>query len=66
MYAILLGAPSGPTLTIEDLPLAEGGRVALLGRGALPWRRDGAAVRVELGVLPAGASAHALALTGAR
>jgi hypothetical protein len=64
---MLLGAAPGPALTIEDLPLADGARVELLGRsGPLPWRREGNALRVELGPLPAAAPAHVLAFTGAR
>lgn len=66
VYATLLGAPRGGALTIEDLSLADGGSVARLGGGALPWRREGDALRVELGCLPPDAPAHVLALTGTR
>jgi hypothetical protein len=51
---------------MEDLSLAEGGSVALLGGGLRAWRRDGDALRVELGTLPPDAPAHVLALTGTR
>jgi alpha-L-fucosidase len=66
VYALLLGAAPGGALTLEDVPLADGARVELLGKGPVPWRRDGATLRVELGALPADAPAHALALTGLR
>ena len=64
VYAILLGAPPGGALTLEDVPLADGARVELLGHGPLPWRREGTALRLELGALPASAPAYAVALTG--
>jgi alpha-L-fucosidase len=66
VYAILLGAPPGPTVTFEDLPLEGTRRVEVLGCGPLPWRREGTALRVELGALPAGAPAHTVALSPSR
>lgn len=66
LYAILLGEPAGSAVTLLDLPLADGARVELLGRGPVPWRREGAGLRVELGALPADAPAHALALAPVR
>jgi alpha-L-fucosidase len=49
VYAIVLGTPSGRTVTIPDLEATEGATVELLGhRAALPWRRVGSGVAVEL------------------
>jgi alpha-L-fucosidase len=64
LYAILLGTPPGDELTLEDLPLAEVARVELLGRGPVPWRREGASLQLALGTLPTDAPAHAVALAG--
>ena len=66
VYAILLGTPPGPTLTLADLSLADGGGVALLGHGPLRWQRDGDALRVDFGAPLPDAPAHVLELTGAR
>jgi alpha-L-fucosidase len=65
VYAVVLGTPPGGSLTLEDLALADGGSVSLVGGGPLPWRREGSALRVEVGRLPDdGAPAFALALRG--
>jgi hypothetical protein len=64
VYAIVLGWPAGAVLTLEDVALAEGGRVELLGRGPVRWQRDGTALRVELGEAPRDEPAFALALRG--
>jgi len=63
VYAILLGTPAGPTLTLDDLTPADGARVELLGRGPLAWKREGGALRVELGAPLVEAPAHALAIS---
>jgi alpha-L-fucosidase len=62
VHAIVLGTPPGTTLTLEDFEAPEGARVELLGRGALEWRRDGAALRIELGTPLAPAPAHAFSI----
>lgn len=69
VYAILLGAPPGPALTLEELPLADGARVELLGRGPLSWRREGGAFARRArhparGLAGARPRAHRGALTG--
>ncbi|HEX2486570.1 MAG TPA: alpha-L-fucosidase [Myxococcota bacterium] len=64
VYAIVLGWPAGAVLTLEDVALAEGGGVELLGRGPVRWQRDGTALRVELGEAPRDEPAFALALRG--
>ncbi len=66
VHAILLGTPAGASVTIEDLAPAEGARVELLGRGPLPWRTEGGALRVELGAPLPDAPAHALAISALR
>ena len=62
LYAIVLGTPPGTSVTIEDLAPAEGARVELLGRGPLAWRRDGAALRIELDAPLPAAPAHAFSI----
>jgi alpha-L-fucosidase len=49
VHAILLGTPPRPRVTIDDLAPPDGARVELLGRGPLPWRREGSALAVDLG-----------------
>jgi alpha-L-fucosidase len=62
VYAIVLGTPAGTSLAIEDLAPSEGARVELLGRGPVAWRRDGGALRIELGAPLPDAPAHAFAI----
>jgi alpha-L-fucosidase len=62
VYAIVLGTPPGTALTLEDFETTDGTRVELLGRGPLAWRREGSALRIELGAPLAPAPAHAFTI----
>lgn len=57
-YAVLLGAPSGRSLTIADLDPADGSDIRMLGfDDSLSWRRAGDGVRIELPDQPAASPA---------
>jgi alpha-L-fucosidase len=64
LHALVLGTPPAGSVTILDLAPAEGARVELLGRGPLPWKRDGDGLRIELGAPLPEAPAHAFAISG--
>jgi len=66
LYAILLGRPSGPAVTLEDLPLPARASARLLGGPALPVSRKGTDLVVDLppAALP-DEPAHAIALASA-
>jgi alpha-L-fucosidase len=63
VYAIVLGTPPGTSLTLLDFAPPEGARVELLGRGPLVWKRDGDALRLELGTPLPPAPAHAFSIS---
>ena len=63
VYAIVLGTPPGTSLTLLDFAPPEGARVELLGRGPLVWKRDGDALRLELGAPLPPAPAHAFSIS---
>ncbi|MEE8557156.1 MAG: alpha-L-fucosidase [Myxococcota bacterium] len=62
VYAILLGTPTGSTVTLENVSLAEGAQVQLLGRGRVPWTQLGSHVRIDLEPPLPRSPAHVLAL----
>ena len=65
LFAIALGPLKERTLTLAEIPIADGARVALLGDGPVAWRREGSGLRVELPVLP-DAPAHAISMSPVR
>jgi len=49
VYAIVLGQPPAPELSLEDLRAREGAEISMLGHAApLPWRQDGADIVISL------------------
>jgi alpha-L-fucosidase len=66
LYAFLLGAPKGNSLTIKDLTLSPGGTVALLGAsGTLAWTQSGKGLQLQLPSTLPGNYAYALKITAA-
>ena len=63
VYAIVLGMPPCTSLAIQDLVPTEGASVELLGRGPVAWRREGSALRVELGAPLPDSPAHVLVIS---
>jgi alpha-L-fucosidase len=65
LYAIVLGDLAGGSVTLKDLPLAQGTKVFLVGgEKALEWSREVSAAKI---ILPAGTSAkyaYALKIEG--
>ena len=66
VYAILLGTPTGSTVTLENVSLAEGAQVQLLGRGRVPWTQLGSDVHIVLEPPLPRSPAHVLELLVSR
>ncbi len=67
VYAFLLGAPKASSITIIDLALSPGAKVALIGSsGTLAWTQRGNDLQLQLPSSLPGNYAYALKITGAR
>jgi len=67
LYALFMGWPERPEVTIAPLGSAAGkvGKLELLGfRGRLDWSQDAAGIKVQLPPEPPGAHAFALKISG--
>lgn len=61
LYAIVLGTPAGPSITIPNIELSVNATVELLGyHTPLAWRGNGAAIVVDLPAPPAPSPAFSL------
>ena len=65
LYATLLGTPQGKELRLENVPVADGAGIRLLGHGAVDWRRDGRSVVIALARPPDESAAHVFEITPA-
>jgi alpha-L-fucosidase len=65
LYALLLGRPEGPGVTLEDLTLPPGASARLLGGGPLDVVSKGTDLLVRLSAPLPDEPAHAIALEGA-
>ncbi|MBC8074555.1 MAG: alpha-L-fucosidase [Chloroflexales bacterium] len=64
IYAILLDTPAAPRVTIEDLSVADGASIHLLGHDApLAWQREGDSLTITLPERLPAAPAHALRIS---
>jgi len=48
LYAILMGKPTGKSISIKGLRAPAGGEISLLGGGMLAWSQDGDGVKASL------------------
>jgi alpha-L-fucosidase len=65
LYALLLGAPTGGSITLRDVTLPAGARVRIVGGAALAAVRQGADLVLALPSPLSDEPAHAVALEGA-
>jgi alpha-L-fucosidase len=65
LYAVLLGRPEGPTVTLKDLPLEASPKARLLGAGPLQTVRKGTDLFFTFSERLPDEPAHAIALEGA-